>query len=770
MLSWAMLMKEVSTRPVGIFDANIWEKLYIKNKKDPDFKDKILPKASELETIIKDNYNNHQNAKSATPDEISAAGKNIAVQNSKLKKLKRHHSSLTEVQKKEYKELIKSVSSLQVNLTKLKIEFNDQLTLTTLKAFLQKLSLQKLSYDYFINHGLNQHSYNKFVKLKRIDDILKIPEITIDGKEIGYPGIYLKKIKVEDELEAARACCLGKLTTCCQSLSGELGEPCVIHGLTSPYGGFYIVCKGDINAPTIDDELLGQCWVWRSQNDAIIFDSIEPPNRIKQPSKSFFEYLGKILVELGYTHKVGCGATSGISNEVGVKSIFNVNEYFVDYNDKNYCDSREQRVICDKKYPFYTFDEKDHNKEIQNWYQPLLQSREPLEQNNNLVNAINWALLENRQDLLDWLTVQAEKNGRVSEIILLIKQIENFVVHKKLENLSCFNIVDHKGATPLLSAIQKGNEEAGLNLIKQGADINLKNLEGETPLTCAVKMRLKNIIDMLVNCGAKIDQKQKNGESALTLVVKEGDIKLMCFLIEHGADISITGPLGPLMNEQILHIAIEHHQTAEIAIKLLDYNVDVNAKSCFGYSALHQAIKKTSQHPSFGQLALCLINKGADVNNASPFSKDLLSIAIESYNFDIILKLLEKGAPINLMNIQMLKNIKFKQIDCLLEIRILDSLRNALLESVGSKENNNKMLPSFNFWIDTSVKRIKEAKNLLELINLCKDKEMQLDTKIPNHILEQVDAMLQDKDVTPLEQIQKSSEMVVSIIDPNDMF
>jgi hypothetical protein len=96
----------------------------------------------------------------------------------------------------------------------------------------------------------------------------------IDGNDLGYPGFYFKKINVQDEKEAARAACLGKLTKCCQSLSGEAGEPCVIHGLTSSNGGFYILCEGDLTNPKISDSVIAQSWVWRSTTNALVFDSI----------------------------------------------------------------------------------------------------------------------------------------------------------------------------------------------------------------------------------------------------------------------------------------------------------------------------------------------------------------------------------------------------------------------------------------------------------------------------------------------------------------
>ncbi|HET9843705.1 MAG TPA: hypothetical protein VFP93_03500, partial [Gammaproteobacteria bacterium] len=253
------------------------------------------------------------------------------------------------------------------------------------------------AFQYFLKNGLTKKNYDKFLLLDRDNAGENIPEITIEGAEIKHPGFYLKKVCAKNDQEAARAACLGKLTDCCQSLSGEAGEPCVIHGLTNPDGGFYVLCQGDSENPSISDDVIGQCWVWRSKNGALVFDSIEMPKdklmMYKNIVVDFYQSLGKKLVQEGYTHKVNCGKNSGISADVGFATLEYNKEEFIDY--QGYCDSRVQFSIFDEDFPYphYVKDSVITQK-IDEDLEKAMRSNMPLVQVKEFANALNWAFVE----------------------------------------------------------------------------------------------------------------------------------------------------------------------------------------------------------------------------------------------------------------------------------------------------------------------------------------------------------------------------------------
>jgi len=65
-----------------------------------------------------------------------------------------------------------------------------------------------------------------------------IPDIFIDGSKLGHDRFYMKKLEKND----LRGFILGNKTNCCQYIGAE-GSDCAEHGMTSPFGGFYVIFK-----------------------------------------------------------------------------------------------------------------------------------------------------------------------------------------------------------------------------------------------------------------------------------------------------------------------------------------------------------------------------------------------------------------------------------------------------------------------------------------------------------------------------------------------
>lgn len=210
-------------------------------------------------------------------------------------------------------------------------------------------------YRFFTKNGLTKSHYEKFLSLQSCDNDERIPAITIDGNLHDAQGYYLRRLSVENIEDAAIAACLGKLTDCCQSLSGEAGEPCAIHGLTSPEAGFYVIFKGDLNQPTFQDKVIAQSWVWRSQTNALVIDSIESEYESSETHKSIIKALyhqlcfqlltGEYGIEL-ITH----GEYSGISDVIKLSTQHTYEEP-IDYD--GYRDSQSQLILATSSSAYY---------------------------------------------------------------------------------------------------------------------------------------------------------------------------------------------------------------------------------------------------------------------------------------------------------------------------------------------------------------------------------------------------------------------------------
>lgn len=120
----------------------------------------------------------------------------------------------------------------------------------------------------------------------------RIPDITIDGDDIGCPGYYMKRLPIGD----ARALLIGRMLRNCQAI-GSAGEKYALHSFTSEYGGVYVWHEKNGTEPSPDDPIVAESWAWISKNGALVFDSferIDPElNFLAQPFIEHFAHLAK---------------------------------------------------------------------------------------------------------------------------------------------------------------------------------------------------------------------------------------------------------------------------------------------------------------------------------------------------------------------------------------------------------------------------------------------------------------------------------------------
>lgn len=589
--------------------------------------------------------------------------------------------------------LAQKLTEAQEALVNLGPKFNDGLTLIALQAFLKIKDLESSQVlQYFLKNGLTEKDYAKFVNLERKDDPNQIPDVLIKGEEIGRPGLYLMKVNVMDDMQAARAACLGQLTNCCQSLSGEAGEPCAIHGLTSPNGGFYVVCQGDVNHPKIEDKLIGQCWAWRSQSGAMVFDSIEVVKQIKYNDASkkqvvdFYHYLAeKLVLEKGIA-KVACGAKSGISSNLGLEVCFYEDEYPIDYS--NYRDSYQQKLIYDALHPYYTYSlHKSCQDFTNNIISEAINSDKALAEVKQFVELLNYVFIQdlpliktkinslltnkNKDDdfkkLVDliqkYIMIDKDKiisteeqefllnemkglnlidKVGVSYLIWVVKNGHADICEKLIESGTDINKSNNNGLTALMLAAEAGHADICQKLIAKGANINIKNDHGETALMLAAMAGHAGVFEKLIKGVEDINITNNRGETALMLAVKAGHIAFFEKLIEAGADIYIKDSCG---NTALIFSAEGGY--SNIFEKLIESSEDINITNNHGDTALMLAAKA-------GHADVCekLINGVKDINIINNRGETALMFAAKAGHIAILKKLIEAGADINIKDNQ----------------------------------------------------------------------------------------------------------------------
>lgn len=168
-------------------------------------------------------------------------------------------------------------------------------------------------------------------------------------------------------------------------------------------------------------------------------------------------------------------------------------------------------------------------------------------------------------------------------------------------------------------------------LIKLGANIEMKDKTGETPLMYCAKMNLTDIADLLINKGAKINEKNNHGLTALMICCKYDNEELANILINHGADVNIVArSWTPLV------ICCENN-SMKVAKLLGAKGVNMNFLS----SGNKTPLMICSEH-NFVEIAKILIEEGADTQMTNSEGMTALMIC-RKHNSPEIARLIESN-------------------------------------------------------------------------------------------------------------------------------
>jgi len=494
--------------------------------------------------------------------------------------------------------------------------------------------------SFFIELGIDDARYQRFIKLDRSQASKNIPDVLLDCGE----NFYIKKLNVQDEKEATIAACLGKLTNCCQSISGEMGEECAIHGLTDENSGFYVLFRGNYSEPDIDkDEVYAQTWVNRTASGMLVFDSIETAKGSVKATKQIiaaYRQLANYLVHQLNIPKVQCGASSGISWQVGIKGGYGlVNEPPLNY--KGYRDSHKQLFLADKDV-LVLLDSNGLTLDEKGWQE----------------EAKTEMISEKSRKTIRWI-ISNEFGNFFEKICLISKPIEIYFKRQQqyVQELKNYS-EDHRRKpdlsgeidTALLTTLKYSHEESGLILaskygdekvahfqLKNNANVDYKTPYQETALIYALrnKYQNENLSLLLLQHKANPNVRTQFAETPLKLAVKNGYIKAVYYLMECKADV----------NDGSLVIASEKGYT-DIVKKLLQNKASVTYTEDYNHKT---ALMFAAGEGHVNIVKILLLHK-ADVNLANGNQSTPFHYAIFSRKDVIINLLLEHHSDINKIN------------------------------------------------------------------------------------------------------------------------
>ena len=199
--------------------------------------------------------------------------------------------------------------------------------------------------------------------------------------------------------------------------------------------------------------------------------------------------------------------------------------------------------------------------------------------------------------------------------------------------------------TQLLDAVINNNLEKVKNLIKHGADIDIKDNEYKmTPLMYAIHFGYTDMANFFIDNNAKLDEQNTYGETALIRAVNAGNIDIVKKLIEHGADVNTKDETETTAFNYVKDI--EDEKIQEDIIKLLNNAEQIRQKYL---QKLNNQLFEAVQDENLEEVKN-LIEQGADVNAQNSTKSTPLMIAAFLNNKKIVKFLIDKGANTSMQN------------------------------------------------------------------------------------------------------------------------
>ena len=210
------------------------------------------------------------------------------------------------------------------------------------------------------------------------------------------------------------------------------------------------------------------------------------------------------------------------------------------------------------------------------------------------------------------------------------------------------NLQDTFGETPLIIAVEDGNENIIKLLLEHGADIHQTNQNHETALMTALSIDNINIIKLFFDHGKSINLEHGKsinlentyGYTPLMLAVSNGNEEAIKLLLDNGADINQLNQNG--MTPLMLAVSNDNEEAMEM---LLERGADINQPNQNGETPLMLAVSNDNE-----EAIQLLLDNGANINQTNQNGMTPLMLAVSNGNEEAIKLLLDNGANIHQTN------------------------------------------------------------------------------------------------------------------------
>lgn len=247
------------------------------------------------------------------------------------------------------------------------------------------------------------------------------------------------------------------------------------------------------------------------------------------------------------------------------------------------------------------------------------------------------------------------QTGPESSLIDAVKSGNGQTVRTLLRQRADVNVREPDGTTPLHWAVQADDLEATQLLIRAGARVDAANRYRVTPLSLAAVNGNPTIIDTLLKAGADPNTVLPEGETVLMTAARSGAVAAVKALLSRGADVNAREAW--LGETALMLAAAENH--AEVLDALIEAGADLDGRSApvnlpqleWGVAGMSTTVfPRGSWTPLMFAAQQGAVNatrvladRGADLNLVDPDGTTALSFAIINAHYDVAALLLDKA-------------------------------------------------------------------------------------------------------------------------------
>lgn len=188
-----------------------------------------------------------------------------------------------------------------------------------------------------------------------------------------------------------------------------------------------------------------------------------------------------------------------------------------------------------------------------------------------------------------------------------------------------------------------GDSKAAEVLIRNGADVDAKDIDGHAPIWTAANNSQVDVVRLLLDEGADFGKNDSSDDTPLRAAVQNGAMDIVRELLARGTDISTLGHGD--QRQTFLRAALEEGDAGMVQV-LIDHGADVHEVFENGHNILHCVAESEACQRGSAAVVDVLIKNGAAVNVENDLGYTPLLLATLKGHVFTISALLRHGAKL----------------------------------------------------------------------------------------------------------------------------